>query len=109
MDNYVAYDTRIWYAFGMKYSEWEAIDDELFAELGEELVSVSKEQGYTVKMGLQNGRMLKFLEEKYPERTFRISKWKPHDFGEYQEVEEHKDYDDGEDEEDEEGFLANPI
>lgn len=80
-------------AVGGVTHEWESIGDDLFNEAGfGEVVSVSSDQTYITKMGEQNEKVLKFLQEKYPERTFRLSKWHEHDFGPYQEVEERISY-----------------
>ena len=80
--------------------DWESINEELYTEAGEkELVCVHSEKPYIDEMKAQNIRVYKYLVNKYPERTFRLSKWHSHDFGQYQEIEELLSYDDGEDEE----------
>ena len=91
----------------MKYYEWETIDDSLFSEAKcGDYVFVKSDEPYLEEMKIQNKKVLDYLEKTYPDRTFRVSKWHRHDFGDYQDIEEKIGYDDGEDEEDEEGFLA---
>ena len=72
----------------MQRITWETIDENLFNEAGEKIVSVSNKKEYVEDMRVQNVRVLDFLENKYPDRTFRLSKWHNHDFGIYQEIEE---------------------
>jgi hypothetical protein len=80
----------------MKYYEWESIDDELFSEAGTgDYVFVKIDEPYLEKMKVQNKKVLVYLETKYPDRTFRVSKWHKHDFGDYQDIEEKVEYDDG--------------
>lgn len=68
---------------------WETIDENLYYEAGEkDIVQVGIGIEYLDKMIEQNKRVLKYLQEKYPERTFKISKIHYHDFGDYQEIEE---------------------
>jgi len=68
---------------------WESIDENLYYEAGEkEIVQVTNTQTYINKMSEQNKRVLTYLQATYPNRTFRLSKWHSHDFGQYQEIEE---------------------
>lgn len=78
--------------------EWESIDDELFAEAGEgACVQVKRDTDYMGEMESQNKKVLAYLQAKYPERQFRLSKWYPHDFGAYQEILERMVYNDDND------------
>lgn len=68
---------------------WETIDEDLYYEAGEkEIVQVTNTQTYLNKMSEQNKQVLSYLQATYPNRTFRLSKWHSHDFGQYQEIEE---------------------
>ena len=68
---------------------WESIDENLYYEAGEkDIVQVTNIQTYLNKMSEQNKRVLAYLQATYPNRTFRLSKWHSHDFGQYQEIEE---------------------
>lgn len=72
----------------MKDVYWESIDESLYEEAGEkDIVQVSSEKEYWLDMCAQNRRVLNYLKEKYPDRTFRTKDYS-HDFGQYQEVEE---------------------
>lgn len=82
----------------MKNYEWESIDESLYEEAGEkEFVQVSQTKEYWLDMCAQNKRVIKYLNEKYPERKFRTKDYS-HDFGQYQEIEERIDCEDYEDE-----------
>ena len=84
----------------MKTIGWESIDDELFEECGfGECIQVKSNEDYLDAMSFQNKSVLDCLRCKYPDREFRVSKWHPHGFGQYQEVEEKVVYQDDEEEE----------
>ena len=84
----------------MKNIEWETIEDKLFDEAtgGEKCVQVIKDGEYLDAMETQNKKVLAYLNEKYPARRFKLSKWNAHDFGAYQEVLEAIEYEIDEDE-----------
>lgn len=75
-------------------TEYESIDDSLIEEAlqGEKLVCVSKDNDYIEAMDIQNRKIRDFLNDKYPDRAFRIGQINYHDFGQYREVEEAKQY-----------------
>ena len=84
----------------MNYSNnliWlKSVDEDLYTEAGEKNIVQVSDGDYVQSMEQQNKRVLYFLREKYPERTFRLSPWHSHEFGKYQEVEEKIRYDDEE-------------